>query len=312
MAALKKVEERLAKLESSVGNLMQKLVTIEAALDTTRFDTLKNRVDEIASKQSATEMVIKDRMKETTTDNEIRLESSELRCEERMSVINARCKEMADKALAMEIKLQELNTEWPTLTDSFKLVESKRNKSQKQNNAKLSFAEKYKDKGKDTIVLVGDSLARGVGHKLEHQSNMVSTVSKPGAGIEHISKEIRALPENDDRHLVLLVGTNDLKTTGSEVLLAKYKSMLEDSKKVKNRIISVVGIPKRLDLTNFHNSRRIGVNRRLEEMCAKMEIEYISYEPEENKFAPDELHLNHSGQDELAAKIFRHCRYFLV
>ena len=135
MAAVKKVEERLTKLEICVEKLLQKLVSIEAALDTTRFDTLMNRVDDIASKQSATEMVIKDRMKEATTDNEIRLESSELRCEERMSVINVRCSEITNKVLTMEVKLQELNYEWPTLMDSWKLKESKRNKSQKQTNA---------------------------------------------------------------------------------------------------------------------------------------------------------------------------------
>ena len=77
-------------------------------------------------------------------------------------------------------------------------------------------------------------------------------------------------------------------------------------------MISVVGIPKRFNLTNFRNSRRIGVNLRQKEMYAKMKIEYISYQPEENKFAHDGLHLNHGGQEELAAKFFKHCRYFLV
>ena len=96
-------------------------------------------------------------------------------------------------------------------------------------------------------------------------------------------------------------------------MLAKYKSLVEESKNlIKNRIVSVVGIPRRVDLSNFHNSRRIGVNKRLNELCEAMNVEFIDYEPVDNRLARDGLHLNHLGQDDLGRKIFQHCKRFLM
>jgi uncharacterized phage infection (PIP) family protein YhgE len=96
---------------------------------------------------------------------------------------------------------------------------------------KISFAEKFKDKAKDTIVLVGDSLARGVGQKLEQQSHMVTTKSRGGARIEQVTEQIGLLQDNVDRHLVVLVGTNNVENDSSEAIRLKYRSLLEASKK---------------------------------------------------------------------------------
>ena len=81
---------------------------------------------------------------------------------------------------------------------------------------------------------------------------------------------------------------------------------------MKNRRVSMVGIPNRFDLSGYQNSRRIGVNLQLEKMCRELDIEFITYEPYRSRIAKDGLHLNHVGQDELARKIFEHCKSFLV
>ena len=160
--------------------------------------------------------------------------------------------------------------------------------------------------------MVGDSLARGVGTKLEQQSHMVTTRSRGGARIENVTEEIELLKDNPDRHLVILVGTNNVQNETSETIRTKYKSLLETSKKVKNRRVSVIGIPRRFDLSGYQNSRRIGVNLQLEKMCSELEIDFIEHEPYRSRIARDGLHLNHVGQDELARKIFEHCKSFLV
>jgi lysophospholipase L1-like esterase len=177
---------------------------------------------------------------------------------------------------------------------------------------KTSFAEKFKSKAKDTIVLVGDSLARGVGQKLEQQSHMVTTKSRGGARIEQVTEQIGLLQDNVDRHLLVLVGTNNVENDSSEAIRLKYRSLLEASKKVKNRKVSVIGIPRRYDLSGYQNSRRIGANLELERMCVERDIGFIAYEPYRSRIAKDELHFNHVGQDELARKIFEHCKSFLV
>ena len=120
------------------------------------------------------------------------------------------------------------------------------------------------------------------------------------------------LQNNVDRHLVVLVGTNNVQNEGSEAIRLKYKSLLEASKKVKNRKVSMIGIPRRFDLSEYQNSRRIGANLELERMCSELEIGFIDYKPCRSRIAKDELHFNHVGRDEIARKIFAHCKSFLV
>ena len=120
------------------------------------------------------------------------------------------------------------------------------------------------------------------------------------------------LKDNEDRHLIVLVGTNNIQSETSETIRLKYKSLLEASMKVKNRRVSVIGIPRRFDLSGYQNSRRIGANLQLENMCRELDIEFITYEPYRSRIAQDGLHFNHVGQDELARKIFEHCKSFLV
>ena len=103
-----------------------------------------------------------------------------------------------------------------------------------------------------------------------------------------------------------------VENDSSEAIRLKYRSLLEASKKVKNRKVSVIGIPRRYDLSGYQNSRRIGANLELERMCVERDIGFIAYEPYRSRIAKDELHFNHVGQDELARKIFEHCKSFLV
>jgi len=178
-------------------------------------------------------------------------------------------------------------------------------------SSKLSFGEKFKDKAGDTIMLVGDSLARGVGEKLIKQSHMASKLSIGGAKIERISEEIEKLKDSDDRHLVLLVGTNNLKAEGSELILSKFKAMMDVCKK-RSRKVTAVRIPRRADLTSYEQNKRVGINLRLKDMCTENKFEFFDYEPQRSRLARDGLHFNALGQDELGREIFRHCRSFLV
>ena len=106
---------------------------------------------------------------------------------------------------------------------------------------------------------MGDFLARGVGIKLERQSHMFSKYSKSGAKIEEMTEHVKKLEGKEDRHLVFVVGTNNIEVDGSEIVLSKYQKLIEEAKKVKNRKISVVGILKRTDVGVYVESKRIGV-----------------------------------------------------
>ena len=257
-------------------------------------------------------------MKDDKSETDSRVLASELRCEEKMKVLDAKFSEAVDKVIAIEAKVGKLSGDWPTpgeAAEAYIVATNKRNEARRlrrASNQKSSHAEKYKDKSKETIVLLGDSLTRGVGAKLEYQSNMVSAICRPGAHIDDITEEVHKLGDNEDRHVELLVGTNDIQGEGSEVILSKYKNLIDESQKIKNRKVSVVGIPRRGDLDSFCNSRRLGVNNRLKEMCKGSNVEFLNYEPRDSWLARDGLHLNHLGQNELGFKIYQHCKSFLL
>src|ERR1051325_5918001 len=145
---------------------------------------------------------------------------------------------------------------------------------------------------------------------IETDSKVVTSELRSEEKIKDLGEKFKEHGDKDDRQIVVLVGTNDIK--GEEVVLSKYKCLIDESNKIKNGKVSVVGIPRRLDLSTVHNSRRIGVNKRLKELCEAMNVEFIDYEPLDNRLARDGLHLNHLGQDDLGRKIFQHCKRFLM
>lgn len=291
--SMEQVLERLAKIESKLEMLDKRLIQVENGY-------------------VAREIQEDDKIKEAASEWNNKITSSELKCEGRVEELGAKLQEVCDKTTAIELRLgdlSQLSKDWPTLQEASLVKERKNTEVHRKC---VSFAEKFKEKAKDTIVLIGDSLARGVGAKLEQQSHMVTTMSRGGARIENITEQVGLLQDNDDRHLVVLVGTNNIQNEASEAIRLKYKSLLETCKKVKNRKVSLIGIPQRFDLTGYQNSRRIGVNLQLEKLCKEHDIEFILHEPYRSRIAKDGLHFNYLGQVELARKIFDHCKGFLV
>jgi lysophospholipase L1-like esterase len=312
---VKQLEERLTKMESVVESIIARMEAVEKKIEP--IEEWRKRVENAENKQAIHEVSVEDKMKEASSETDSKIMASELRSEEQIMNLGEKIKVTVDKFVEVERKVNEIRNEWPTPEEGRALMINKRTKEGTLNlsgipTGKPSHAEKFKDKPKETIVILGDSLTRGVGAKLEYQSNMVTTICRPGAHIEDITDEVSRLGDNADRHIVLLVGTNEIKKEGSEIILEKYKNLIEESRKIKNRNVSVVGIPRRGDLNEFHNSRRIGVNSRLKKMCENSNIEFIVYEPLDSWLARDGLHLNHRGQNELSYIIYQHCGHFLV
>lgn len=316
MAAKVKYEDRLKAVESAVEAVLARLEAIDKKVEA--IEVLTRRVDDAESQCVVLELSMDDKIKEVTSETESKVSSVELRSDEKIKVLGSQLHEVADKTAAIELRLSDLCKDWPTPQEALQSTNDAKNRktdlglNNKVKAKKQTFADKFRNKSKDTIVLIGDSLARGVGLKLEQQNHMISTRSTSGAHIETITEEIKTMEDNDDRHLVVLAGTNNIQQEGSEVVIAKFKCLLEASKKIKNRKVTVIGIPRRDDLSSYQNSRRIGVNMRLEELCNEQDIEFVGYEPASSRLAKDGLHFNHLGQDELARKIFNHCKTFLM
>ena len=78
---------------------------------------------------------------------------------------------------------------------------------------------------------------------------------------------------------------------------------------MKHRKVSIVNILSRVDVGEFHNSRRIGVNLRLAEKCISKQVEFVEVHIDTKcHLSQDGLHLNMIGQDFVGRKIFEHCK----
>ena len=196
---------------------------------------------------------------------------------------------------------------------------------------KMSFKEKCKDLKEGTVVLMGDSMIRGVGEKMRRDNIMFTPIANGGARIESITwslKNKQVTQLRDESHLVVMVGTNNLKGEGTEVIMNKYKELIETMKEVKCRKLTTVGILTRGDENEYLESKRIGLNQRLSELCARNGVEFVDpsgvYDtinagrPAQERRRIETrvldrwgLHLNEWGQEQVARVLFKHCVKFL-
>lgn len=178
----------------------------------------------------------------------------------------------------------------------------------------LSASSEFKQAARKSlsVKIIGDSMIKNVGVGLEQQSGGIfSCRSIAGGKIEHITKEVAKEKNDKNRHLILIVGTNNLVGDDSTSILKKYELMINEAKQVEHRKLSVVGIGRRYDCNNSVESKRSVLNIRIKEMCRANEIEFISFEMSRGKIARDGVHLNSIGQHQFGHILMRHSLHFL-
>ena len=83
-----------------------------------------------------------------------------------------------------------------------------------------SIEQMHKNKKEGTVLLIEDSLTRGVGNHLKSQHSMFDSLAFGGAKIEDITRKVEELKDNES-HIVLMVGTNNLKSDGATMIMSK-------------------------------------------------------------------------------------------
>ena len=303
---VKKIEERLTMVEKFLERIVEQLKLME---------TQGNRISECERKlEDRISVDVSETSKQVTSESNddllSRLAVSELTTEERIGKLETQITEVGDKAMALGLRFQEFKEEFPTPAETgLKSVEQVVKSNDDRNS--MSCGEMLRTT-KESVLIVGDSIARGVGDKLRSQGGKVfDRFSRGGARIDSVGNEILKLEDDSNRHVVVMAGTNNLESDDSSDILEQYEKLLDNARKVKHRQVTVVGIVKRYDLRSSFESKRIVVNMRLKEMCRKKNIAFLEFDPERSQMGKDLLHLNEEGQTELAIKIFGHCLPFL-
>ena len=81
-------------------------------------------------------------------------------------------------------------------------------------------------------------MARGVGNHLRAKNKKFDVRAFGGAKVEDIEGKIDSIGDKPERHLIVMVGTNNLTTDGTEILLKKYKELIEKLQAMRFRKIA--------------------------------------------------------------------------
>src|SRR6218665_1122275 len=149
------------------------------------------------------------------------------------------------------------------------------------------------------------TLVRHIRRNLEQQCAGLSSVCKPGGRIEQMVPEIEKRGKEDT--VMVQVGTNNLRMDETEEMMRKYEEMIQMLKEERLGEVGVMGILPRMDLSEALDSKRVEVNRRLNEMCGVSKVRYcdVEFNPWRGGFFwRDGLHLNARGADMFARQVF--------
>ena len=150
-------------------------------------------------------------------------------------------------------------------------------------------------------VLMGSSMVGGVGKALEVQLEGKFAWRKySGARIEDITRRLEEVELGSDvKNLVLMVGTNNLKSDGTNIILKKYEELIRTAKEKRIRNVTIVGIVCRNDVGEYHECKRYAINAKLKKKCEMMGVYYVEmdvmYKDRNRVLCRDGLHLNDRG-----------------
>lgn len=195
-----------------------------------------------------------------------------------------------------------------------KKPEAEGNQSRDKKSDGPSFAEVCGKFGEGTVMVVGDSMVRGIGKMLNTDNEMFGKLDFGGARIEDIEEKVRLIGDKPESHMVFMVGTNNLLKDHPEEIALKYKALMKTVKERKYRKVSMIGILARLDRgrtrdwNEYIDCKRYTVNMELEALCKENGIEFLDIEIDRRRNLDWKgLHLNYHGQDAVAKKVFVHC-----
>jgi tetrahydromethanopterin S-methyltransferase subunit B len=168
-----------------------------------------------------------------------------------------------------------------------------------------SFAESCARYKEGTVLVVGSSMARGVGQHLKADNLMFDKLDFSGARIEDIKEKVAVLGDRPDSHMVVMVGTNNLQRDGSVLMMKRYGELVEELKRHRYRQVSLVGLLKRGDFS--FDSRIMSINCQLKVLCERQGIGFVEVDIDRRRMlGRDGIHLNWRGCEVVARKIFKH------
>ena len=155
------------------------------------------------------------------------------------------------------------------------------------------------------IRLVGDSIVRGqLTEFCARKADVRKRYCIPGARVDDVSAAVETVSHGAGANTLYLihVGTNDVHSTRTEDLLAKYRRAIRRYKVKSNNVI-VSGILPRVGTYTDFNDKANNVNTELKEICINEGVAFTNawhhFYEKPHLFRGDGLHLNPVGSARL-------------
>ena len=297
-----RTEERLSCLEMAVAKLTETVIKLEAAISTETLETKSAR------------------------------EALKLDMDGRLEEFDRNVKDLSGRIEACVLRFDDMDRQWPVVgRDATKNLGQKDKTTNKTETGTVGLrqgpkvtptapvgvtsrtksqidSDGHRQEAKGKILVVGDSLARGVGYKMTSMyGDSVKVDAVGGAKIKDVVGRVNEVTPDKTSTLVVIAGANNMQEDYSETIEEGVQDLIAAGSKVAKDIL-VVGLVKRYDLGPGFERKRILLNMRIKARCKDAGAKFIEYEPERSRLHKDGLHLNWRGQNELGKAILSKCK----
>lgn len=163
---------------------------------------------------------------------------------------------------------------------------------------------------KQKIVMIGDSMVETVGENLKSQHEKCEIQFQRGAKIEDVTEGLKKV-DIGGKPIIIMIGGNNVEGDGTEVIMEKYKRMINTAEEEGAKKILVVGILERRHWNGYMSSKAYGINIRLEKECEERGVGFLGVDIRKEGWrwlAWDGIHPSRYGQDMLARKCYNKIR----
>ena len=154
---------------------------------------------------------------------------------------------------------------------------------------------------------------------LKGKNNSVKICSFSGIGVDALkAKTVEAVKNNSgETKVVLLVGTNDVAKTSSQILLGKLRSLIRAAKNARTSVsVEICTLPSRKDKGSYVFSRSESVNTQLVRVCKSEGAGYLDVSSVgivgNELLGRDGVHFSRQGAAAVGHKIAGQINSFLV
>lgn len=301
--------------------------TRSVSLQEDRIDKLEKAFSELNARISKCEVAFPVGLSDVRASFEAR-ETVNLELEGRIYTLEGSLRTLSDKVDGLLLRFEDYAREWPAIGSSKQCSEASavalslsgsKDETVSRHRSSEVGGRSRATSGTDgrKVVVVGDSLARGAGHKLKARvsrnvgRDAVEVKAFGGAKLRNVADEVDKIQPDRNTTLVVVAGANNLEEDSGRQIEDGFEAVLTASERVSKSVV-MVGLIKRYDLGSVYESKRIVLNCKLRAKCRERGISYLEYEPERSRLHSDGLHLNPTGQEELGLAILMKCRSFLA